>query len=226
MTSAFRTRLAIACALLSLAAAPVGGQIADTARVTVDSVVVTPEAEPTLVDDSTVSLPISPQGALLRSFALPGWGQTAFESYVRGGVYFAGWAANWFMIFRTQVRLTEARDKFDQRVAAIRTGLIENAPNPDSMAAFLDTVPSFLDEAVEADTGPGNTGESLGNLVDSREQQREDWIAWSIFWVLASGLDAFVTAHLADFPAGIEVEPGPERAVSLRFEVPLPSGRP
>ena len=63
---------------------------------------------------------------------------------------------------------------------------------------------------------------TLGDLVDAREQQREDWIAWSLFWLLASGVDAFVNAHLADFPAAIELEPAQDRSLSVSLQIPLP----
>ncbi len=231
MTASTRARAARALgfSLLALAAMPVAarGQVGDSAEVVVDSVAVVPEAD---ADTATVPadtvLPLSPQGALIRSMILPGWGQAEFGAYTRGGVYFGGWAANWFMIFRTQVRLDEARDRYDQRVATLRADLIAAAPDPDSMRAVLDTVPSILDQAIAADDGEGNTAASLEGLVDSREQQREDWIAWSLFWVLASGIDAFVNAHLADFPAAIEMEPGPRQSVSFRLRVPLPGGPP
>ena len=58
--------------------------------------------------------------------------------------------------------------------------------------------------------------------MSARTQQREDWIAWSIFWILASGIDGFVTAHLADFPADIELSPERDRSLRLEVRVPLP----
>src|SRR5206468_2047203 len=42
------------------------------------------------------------------------------------------------------------------------------------------------------------------SLVKSRENQRQDWISYTLFLTLADGLDAFVAAHLADFPATIQ----------------------
>jgi hypothetical protein len=165
--------------------------------------------------------PLTPGGAFIRSVVVPGWGQSAFDAYTRGGIYFSGWTANWFMNFKNQVRLTEARNRLDLRTTQIRAMLIADSPNPDSMRAVLDTT-NILPNAVRADP----IGSDLQGLVRSREQQREDWIAWSIFWVLASGVDAFVTAHLSEFPAAIDLEPQPGGGVSLRLEVPLPRRRP
>ncbi len=226
--SGLATALAAALFLSVGLTTPAGAQIADTSQVAVDSVILAPEVEPILLPGAAAPIrePITPRGAFIRSMAVPGWGQAAFDSHFRGGVYFSGWAANWFMIFRNQVRLDEARTRFDTRVGQIEADLIANSPNPDSMRAVLDTVPAVLDEAVRADQGPGNTGNNLRNLVSSREQQREDWIAWSIFWILASGIDGYVTAHLSDFPVGIDVRRNPGRSVSVGLEVPLPRWRP
>lgn len=203
-------------------------QVGDTARVPVDSVVVTPEARPVIVDAApdTATVPLSPRGAFIRSMVIPGWGQAAFDSHGRGSIYFAGWAANWFMIFRNQVRLDAARGRLDQRVDQIEAALIAASPNPDSLRAVMDTVPAILEAAIASDDGPGNTGVRLRGLVRSREQQREDWIAWSIFWILASGIDGYVTAHLADFPTDIDIRRNADRSVSVGIHLAVPRRRP
>lgn len=222
--------LAVPAALvvLAVAAGPGVAQIADTTQTPVDSVVVTPGARPAVsaAAGDRAPEPISPRAAFIRSLLVPGWGQAAFESYLRGGIYFAGWATNGFMIFRTQARLDDARSRFDRRAAQIEAELIAASPNPDSLRAVLDSVPTVLEQAVRADVGPGNTGNELRKLVRAREQQREDWIAWAIFWVLASGIDGYVTAHLADFPAEIDVRRNADRSISLGARVPVPRRRP
>jgi hypothetical protein len=212
---------------LALAAAPTAAQVPDTAGTPVDSVVVTPAAEPTLVDAAPDSVrPVSPRGAFLRSMVLPGWGQATFDANFRGGIYFAGWAANWFMIFRNQVRLDAARSRYDRRVDQIETALIASSENPDSLRAAMEEDPRILDTAVREDTGLGSTGNNLRKLVNAREQQREDWIAWSIFWVLASGIDGYVTAHLSDFPTSIDFRQNPDRSLSVELRVPIGPPRP
>ena len=130
----------------------------------------------------------SPVGAMVRSFVLPGWGQASYDRYFRGGVYFTGHAGNLFMVFKTLTRLDEARDREDRVVTATEARLLEAGTPPDS-----------LDAAVAAD----ESVLSIRRLVSAREEQREDWIALGLFWVLISGIDAFVTGHLADFPASI-----------------------
>jgi len=165
----------------------------------------------------TTPLPVSPGGAMIRSMILPGWGQSEFEAYFRGSVYFAGWVGNWFMNFRNAYRLDNARHRFDLRSDQLLAGILANSGNPDSMAAQIDSFPEILDTAIQEDS----LGNDLQKLVRARRQQREDWIAWSLFWVLASGIDAFVTAHLYDFPADVELRPTGGRGASLTVSVPL-----
>ena len=43
------------------------------------------------------------------------------------------------------------------------------------------------------------------SLADSKEQQLEDWVTILVFNHLMSGLEAFVSAHLWDFPDDLEV---------------------
>jgi hypothetical protein len=73
-------------------------------------------------------------------------------------------------------------------VEAARDRLVEQGVPTDSLDARIDADPSVR---------------SIRGLVSAREEQREDWIALGLFWVLISGIDAYVTAQLADFPASI-----------------------
>lgn len=227
LAAAFAGAAAFAAVALTLAPANAAAQIVDTMQTPVDSVIVLPGANAAVLAASPDTVaPITPRGAFIRSMVVPGWGQSAFGSYFRGGIYFAGWAANWFMIFRNEVRLDEARFRFDMRLDQIEAMLLAESTNPDSLRAAMERDPSILEAAVDADDGPGNTGSNLRNVVNSREQQREDWIAWAIFWVLASGIDGYVTAHLSDFPADIEVRRNADRSVSMGLRVPLPGSAP
>jgi hypothetical protein len=51
--------------------------------------------------------------------------------------------------------------------------------------------------------------QELLGLEEARKRQREDWTALSIFLMLISGVDAFVSAHLQDFPTPLEIEARP-----------------
>lgn len=84
-----------------------------------------------------------------------------------------------------------------------------------------------LGEARELERTLRESGElaerqTLG-LVDTREEQVEDWITLSAFWLLFSAADAFVSAYLADFDERIGVGPAP--AGGLRMEASIPVGR-
>ncbi len=61
-------------------------------------------------------------------------------------------------------------------------------------------------------------------LVNSREQQVEDWITLAGFVLLFNAADAFVAAHLGDFDARIGTLPTP-RGLEVRATLPV-GGRP
>jgi hypothetical protein len=58
-------------------------------------------------------------------------------------------------------------------------------------------------------------------LVRDRQNQREDWITLSLFWLFFAGADAFVAAHLQDFDVQVGGDPGPGGALELRARVPF-----
>lgn len=59
------------------------------------------------------------------------------------------------------------------------------------------------------------------DVVESREEQLEDWLAISIFLLLFSGADAYVTAQLADFDEHVGVGPGIDGGARLELRVPF-----
>lgn len=167
--------------------------------------------------------PPRPGNAFLRSVLLPGWGQATYDAYFRGGVYYAGWAGAWFMNIKNAAKLGEARELRAVRQRQVVDSLQVVAATDTMIAAILaDTARAAeLAEIIAADSAVNE----LRKLVDSRKQQRQDWIALTIFWTLASGIDAFVTAHLSDFPATVGITPEPGGGASLRVEVPFPRRR-
>ena len=78
---------------------------------------------------------------------------------------------------------------------------------------------SALDQAVKEYKGVSEAS----TLVENRSQQREDWMAVSIFFLLFGAADAFVTAHLQDFPEALEanLEVSPESGVGLGLSLPV-----
>jgi len=58
-------------------------------------------------------------------------------------------------------------------------------------------------------------------LVNSREEQLEDWITLSGFFLLFNAADAFVSAHLVDFDERLGVVPGRRGGADLHLSVPV-----
>ncbi|MFO7259788.1 MAG: DUF5683 domain-containing protein [bacterium] len=206
-------RLVVPLLLLFFLAPPLAAQekaASDSARVAAADSAETTDSAPT----------ITPRGALIRSILVPGWGQAYTGSYLRGGVYFAAQMGSWYMLLKTMARLGEARSIERQRVANVRRELLIRAQSDTALQR------RYADPAqLEADIAADKRVEHIRKLVDARKEQREDWIAQTIFWTFASALDAFVGAHLADFPAGIAAQPREGGGVELRLSVPA-GGKP
>ena len=156
---------------------------------------------------------VSPGGAFLRSLAVPGWGHAAAGSYTRAGFYFVTSGATFWMVTKTAQSLDVAQDRLSLMEREVEAELRRGGlTDPDSLAVRVEG-----DERV--------TG--ARSLVESREQQMEDWTAFGVFWLLLNATDAFVSAHLADFPEPVEIDvrPGPPgRGTELRLSVPLGGG--
>ncbi len=57
-------------------------------------------------------------------------------------------------------------------------------------------------------------------LVEGKRQEREDWLTLLVFNHLFSGLEAFVAAHLWDFPDDVRIRAAPE-GTGVRVTVPF-----
>jgi len=156
-------------------------------------------------------LPISPGGAFWRALLVPGWGHAAIGSYVRGGVYFSAQSATLYTWARTRGRLNEARKSLRFRETVLRRELgKEGITDPDDVQARLEDDAGFSE---------------LTLLVDSREEQQEDLLAFSIFLILLSSADAYVSAHLARFPDPLDIDatPSPSGGIDLSLRVSIPN---
>ena len=153
-------------------------------------------------------------GAFLRSVLIPGWGQAKVGSPNRGGFYFGVESISFWMIMKTSKTLGSARD-----IAALRREEAEAR-----VIAGGVTDPLEIENLVNEDEVVQNADE----LVEIRSQQREDWLAFGIFFLFLGGADAFVAAHLADFPQPLEaaIRPLPNMGVELAFSVPFDPFRP
>ncbi|MBX6363114.1 MAG: hypothetical protein IRZ00_04540 [Gemmatimonadetes bacterium] len=151
---------------------------------------------------------------------LPGWGQLEAGAPTRAAVYFVGEAASVGMLAKTWRKLADTRDRRAARRVAIQDSVLDAAQTDTILAAKLDSSAVALDSIVRADT----LFQRLGKLTRARRRQREDWITYTAFWMLASGVDAFVTAQLSDFPADVGIAPA--AGGGLEFRASLPARRP
>jgi len=154
---------------------------------------------------------VSPGGAFLRSLVLPAWGHAAIGSG-RGAFYTLAEAGSAWMLLRVNSRLRSARNELALREASARAdaiagGLVDEAEIEAAVAA---------DEAVQDGV----------RRLDAREGQQEDWIAALIFSVLISGVDAYVSAHLQNFPDPLSssFRPSPWGGWELGATLRLPYG--
>lgn len=165
-------------------------------------------AEPALAD--TVEAPPStgrpsPGGAFLRSVLVPGWGQASAGSYSRAAVYFLAQAGNAWMAYKTHSLRATARR---------RQRMLEDAVTAELLRGGV------AQEALEGELAANERIEDIRLLATARDEQMEDWVALLVFFTFFGGADAFVSAHLADFPVPLTVEPvaGPP---GTAFEVGL-----
>ncbi len=173
----------------------------------------TPPTTPLLADSARR---ITPGNAFYRSLLIPGWGQASAGAYVRGGTFFALQSASAYMMLKTMSRLADAREIEVRRVSAATDSLQALIrANPQDSIRLSDPV-RFL---AALDSVPGL--QQIRGLIDSRKEQRQDWITYTLVLTLASGIDAFVAAHLANFPAAVEATPRVGGGANLEVRFPL-----
>lgn len=159
---------------------------------------------------------ISPRSAFIRSLIIPGWGQASVGSYGRGGVFFALQSLSYYMLFRTHHRLQDARaiQIREVRLAADSIhAVIDAATTPEACEANPTACESALrllgnPLAFRAEVDSSTNVARMGGLVESREDQMQDWIAYTLFFTLMGGVDAYVNRHLIDAPVDILGEVG------------------
>lgn len=193
---------------LGLAAAATTGL---TAQVPGDTL-----AADTLPPDTVPRESHAPRNAFLKALLVPGLGHYGIGAPVRGLFFTATQGTSWYMLVKTIRKLNKAKDNEGEL-----TGLAEDSLAA-AMAADTALARQLADpEAYEAAllTYPGL--QNARGLVDSRKQQRQDWIAYTVALTLAAGIDAYVAAHLRSFPGDIATEPQPEGGVMLRWTLPV-----
>ncbi len=150
---------------------------------------------------------LSPSGAFLRGAIIPGWGHVATGSLTRGAFYFGWESLTGWMVFKSHRRLGAARRQAGLWEDRVTARLIREGVAPEEIEAQLEGHPEIA---------------RFRGLVDARVEQREDWAALGIFILLVSGVDAFVSTHLRDFPEPLTVEGDPlTGTVEVALRVPV-----
>ncbi len=166
------------------------------------------QAEPSFPDPGDTFRPVGPGGAFWRSVLIPGWGHAAVGSYTRGAFYFGAASGTAYMLVKSISNRAAAGRARDLRGAAVEAQLRRSGTPEDSIPLLRDEDEDYV---------------AAQSLVDSRSQQVQDWAALGIFILLLSGADAFVSAHLMDFPEPLRVDVVPREPgrVEMRLGIPF-----
>jgi len=189
---------------------PLRAQVPDSLRISRDSLS-DPQPVIQLQEDTTdqdqVPGRISPRGAFIRSALVPGWGHAEVGAYGRGAFYFMVEAVSGFMLVKTHSRLNLARNRRALRESVLTDRLLESG-----IEDFQELEDMLAEDPLLED---------LRGLETARSEQREDWMALGIFFLFLGGADAYVSAHLADFPGAVEVNATPSGGVEMGMSVPV-----
>jgi hypothetical protein len=121
--------------------------------------------------------PVSPMGAMFRSFLVPGWGQAKLHRKLTGALFVTWEGVTLGMALKTNHELQYLRR-----------------------------------------TGSGS--------IKAKQQERQDWLVLLAFNHLFSGIEAYVSSHLWDFPGDLSISaaPLPEGGfgASVRLPIRLP----
>ena len=146
------------------------------------------------VADSVPRPPISPRRAFLYSLVIPGMGQAKLDRAHAGAI---------FATLEGVAIAMAAKSSWLRRQARA---------HQDSIVVRWDPP-----QAPGGPMIPVKEMSRIGQRLDSRKQQVEDWVAVIIFNHIFAGADAFVAAQLWDLPRVIgSYEPG-RTTIGLRF---------
>jgi hypothetical protein len=147
---------------------------------------------------NAIQPPLSPRRAFITSALLPGYAQARLDRPTAGALFAVVEFGALAMMRKSALDLAEAR-RFVQ----------------DSV------ITSFKIDPTTGEVTPATqaVGRFTTELVGSRKQHYEDWLAVLIFNHLIAGADAFVAANLWDVPAEIGLDSS-ARGARLRVRVP------
>jgi hypothetical protein len=163
-----------------------------------------------------------PRGAFIRAMLIPGWGHLYIGSPVRGAVYFAIQSSSWFMLVKTLRRLDEARDARNVLETFLRDSLDLVLEQDTARKREYEQNPELYEAEIARDT----VLKDRRSLVNTRERHRQDWIVYLVFFTFASAADAYVTAHLKDFPGEIRTSRSSDGGFSIGLQLNVGGRRP
>tara|TARA_B100001013_G_C24387869_1_gene354831 strand:- start:190 stop:543 length:354 start_codon:yes stop_codon:yes gene_type:complete len=117
------------------------------------------------------------------------------------------------MILKTSKTLGSAQDILALRISDAEFRMQSEGIDPAEIPSRVDSDPAV---------------QSARDLEETRLQQREDWFAFALFFLFLGGADAFVAAHLADFPEPLEaqIQALPDMGVEIGFKFSYDPFRP
>jgi hypothetical protein len=154
-------------------------------------------------------LPRNPRNAAIRAFLIPGWGQV-YTGHRWKAALFAG--AEVYFFLRAYSKQKDALDLQDDLQAARE-------------AFFADPPEGFPEDPLAQETAFDTTEEAreIRAELESVEESREDFYAWTFLSVFFAAVDAYVSAQLD--PLRLLPEPE-EHRVWVSWRVPLGGGGP
>lgn len=167
-------------------------------------------------DTGSVAEPPRARDAMIKSMLVPGWGQASVGATRRGGVFFGIQSTSWYMLLRTIGRLGEAKQIEDAQADLVGDSLRMAMEDDEELREELSEPAAFNAAVEEAERVVDARG-----LVDARRQQRQDWIAYTLFFTFASAVDAYVAAQLSDFPVELDTGRRADGGFSIGARVPL-----
>jgi hypothetical protein len=159
----------------------------------------------------------SPRAAFIRALVLPELGHFPIGEYRRGAVFFTLQTASWAMLVKTIMGLGDARDA-DRALTQIARDSLELVLAEDTaLANRLRDDPIAYEQALLTYPDLALTRA----LVTSRERHRQDWIVYTVVTTFAAAIDAYVAAHLRDFPAEVTTGRSRDGATTVGLRVPV-----
>ena len=163
----------------------------------------------------------TPRAAFIRGMLVPGWGHAYLGENRRATVYASLQGASWFMLVKTALKLGDIRERDESLTDLAQDSLADAMAADTALARQLTADPDAYEAALL--TYPGL--QNARNLVSSREQQRQDWIVYTAVFTFIAAVDAYVTAHLKDFPADLSTSRASDGGVSIGVSLPVPIRR-